>query len=288
VRRRALTFPLALLGAGSLVAWGIGVADAATGGTFVLGRANSESSTATLTNTRGTPLSLKAKTGYPPLAVNSSKLVARLNAAKVGGLPASRLQRRLTGSACPTGIGSVATSGAVTCADDQLIFTSDGSFTVPAHVTHITGEIWGAGGGGGYANYAEGGAGGGFAEVLITVSPGQTYDVVVGAGGDAAIKGPPLAGDPGGSSSIGSGGVVLADATGGAGGQPCGSLAAGGRGELFATAGIIGLSAANGANGYCYATNQYFVGTGGGASDYRHYSRGYAGEPGLVLISFSD
>src|SRR3954467_13052340 len=146
IRRRGLTAPVTIIGAGGLVVWGIGAADAATGGSFVLGKANSETSTATLTNTRGTPLSLRAKSGSPPLAVNSSKLVARLNAAEVGGLAASQLQRRLTGGTCPTGIGTVAASGGVTCAHDQLIFTSSGGFTVPEHVTHVTGEIWGGGG----------------------------------------------------------------------------------------------------------------------------------------------
>src|SRR4051812_27001050 len=94
IRRRGLTAPVTIIGAGGLVVWGIGAADAATGGSFVLGKSNSETSTATLTNSRGIPLSLKAKSGSPPLAVNSSKLVARLNAAEVGGLAASQLQRR--------------------------------------------------------------------------------------------------------------------------------------------------------------------------------------------------
>jgi hypothetical protein len=294
-RRRALTAPVALIGAGGLVVWGIGVADAATGGGFVLGKVNKESSTATLTNSRGIPLSLKAKSGYPPLAVNSSKLVPHLNAAEVGGLTASKLQRRLTGGACPTGIGSVATTGAVTCAHDQLIYTSNGTFTVPAHVTHVTGELWGGGGGGGgnsdygYASTAGGGAAGGFAEVLITVTPGQTYDVTVGAAGLGGTAG--QVGGGAGDSAISRGGALVT-AFGGSGGPPTGCHAggtAGGQAAVQPTTNIRGLTAITGAAGGCGSGGaEYFVGSGGTpAGPFGAAYVGYAGQPGLVIISFS-
>jgi hypothetical protein len=76
----------------ALAVGGAGIADAATGGTFILGRANNETSTATLANTRGTPLSLSAPAGRPPLAVNRKALVKNLNAQYTGGLGASQLQ----------------------------------------------------------------------------------------------------------------------------------------------------------------------------------------------------
>ena len=96
-----ITAPAALVGVGGLLVSGVGVADAATGGTFLLGKSNSATTVTTLTNTKGIPLSLKAKTGSPPLSVNSTKLVPRLNANFLNGLPASKLQRRVTGT-CPT------------------------------------------------------------------------------------------------------------------------------------------------------------------------------------------
>ena len=76
----------------ALVIGGAGLADAATGGSFILGRANSESSTASLSNSKGTPLSLSAPSGKAPLAVNRNVLVKNLNAQYVGGLSATSLQ----------------------------------------------------------------------------------------------------------------------------------------------------------------------------------------------------
>lgn len=76
----------------ALLVGGAGIADAATGGNFILGKANSESSTASLSNSAGTPLSLAAPSGKAPLAVNSKTLVKNLNAASVGGLSSAQLQ----------------------------------------------------------------------------------------------------------------------------------------------------------------------------------------------------
>ncbi len=75
-----------------MAAAGVGIADAATGGDFILGKANSESSTASLSNSKGTPLSLSAPKNTAPLAVNRSALVRNLNANFVGGLSATDLQ----------------------------------------------------------------------------------------------------------------------------------------------------------------------------------------------------
>lgn len=69
-----------------------GFADAATGGTFILGRSNSENATAVLRDSTGVPLSLSAPAGKAPLSVSSVTQVNRLNAQYVGGYSASRLQ----------------------------------------------------------------------------------------------------------------------------------------------------------------------------------------------------
>src|SRR5438132_14345055 len=63
-----------------------GIANAATGGRFILGGDNSAGKTSALTNTgTGAALSLNVQSGQPPLAVNSSKVVAGLNAQRLGG-----------------------------------------------------------------------------------------------------------------------------------------------------------------------------------------------------------
>ncbi|MCU1587864.1 MAG: hypothetical protein JWN31_1357 [Frankiales bacterium] len=98
-----------------------GTAYAATGGTFILGRGNAASTATGLTSSTGTPLSLNAKTGYAPLAVNSTKRVSRLNADLLDNLDSAALQRRVTGT-CAAGnaVRAVAANGAVTCDDEKV------------------------------------------------------------------------------------------------------------------------------------------------------------------------
>jgi hypothetical protein len=76
----------------ALIFGGVGIAGAATGGAFILGRSNSETSTAKLSDSRGTPLSLSAPSNKAPLAVNRSALVKNLNAQYIGGLSAASLK----------------------------------------------------------------------------------------------------------------------------------------------------------------------------------------------------
>jgi hypothetical protein len=85
------------IGVLSLTVGGLGVATAANGGSLRLGASNHATKTTTLTDRKGTPLALVGRTSKPPLTVNSSKEVAHLNAAKVGGRTAASLET--TGSA---------------------------------------------------------------------------------------------------------------------------------------------------------------------------------------------
>lgn len=63
------------------------------------------------------------------------------------------------------------------------------TWTAPSGVTSVTVELWGAGGGGGAGatlNSGRGGSGAGGGEYrksVITVVPGNTYTIVVGAHG---------------------------------------------------------------------------------------------------------
>ena len=92
-------------------------------------------------------------------------------------------------------------------------FTTSGSFTVPAGVTTVEVEVWGAGSGS-FASTSSapsgGGAGGGYARRRIAgLTPGQAIPVTIGAGGTAGTTttGP----GPGGTSSFG----TFVSATGG-------------------------------------------------------------------------
>lgn len=112
-----------------------------------------------------------------------------------------------------------------------------GSFTVPANISNILVEVIGAGGGGGGNGGSYGftpggqGGGGGYVKALIAVTPGASYTVVVGAGGESGYN--EEDGGPGGDSYIlaPDGTTKLALGGGGQGGlSPNGSVGAGGQG----------------------------------------------------------
>ena len=73
------------VGAGFLLLAAGTAAGAATGGNFILGKANSETSTASLSDSKGTPLKLSAPAGVAPLAVSGNALVANLDSFLVLG-----------------------------------------------------------------------------------------------------------------------------------------------------------------------------------------------------------
>jgi hypothetical protein len=85
------------------------LADAATGGNFILGQANKEAATASLASSKGTPLSLRAPSGDAPLAVSGTKMVNNLNAQFTGGLTGAQLQS--TGGDGFTALGTNAPVG---------------------------------------------------------------------------------------------------------------------------------------------------------------------------------
>lgn len=82
-----------VVGAAVLVGGANLAAYAANGQPLLLGHSNSESKTATVANTgTGAALSLKTRTSAPPLKVNSSTVVKKLNADAVDGASASDLE----------------------------------------------------------------------------------------------------------------------------------------------------------------------------------------------------
>jgi hypothetical protein len=76
----------------AVVAGGAGIAQAATGGAFILGRSNGETSRATLSNSRGIPLALSSPRNTGPLSVNRSTMARNLNSQFIGGLAAGSLK----------------------------------------------------------------------------------------------------------------------------------------------------------------------------------------------------
>lgn len=191
------------------------------------------------------------------------------------------------------------------------VFTSNGTFEVPASVYYIKVTCVGAGGGGGSGFYTVGeggetvwtggGGGGGSASVkYISTSPGTTYSVAVGLGGagGAGSYFSTSPGDPGGQSSFG---VTLVTAPGGSGGNGASSTSngtngAGGlagtgdfrvrgsRGEGVGTPGDAALgygfgAATNGGAGQSYGGGGHGA-TGDGATS------GGAGANGLVTVEW--
>ncbi|MGN8176238.1 T9SS sorting signal type C domain-containing protein [Flavobacterium sp. 22076] len=133
----------------------------------------------------------------------------------------------------------------------QPPFTTSGSMVVPAGITQVNVSAWGGGGSGGGAsptatNGRSGGGGGGGAYATqsnIAVTPGNTLNVVVGAGGAASTGN----GNPGGNSTITelSGSIFAA---GGAGGTGNGG-AGGAGGTVAASKGSTITAGGNGTNG---------------------------------------
>jgi len=140
------------------------------------------------------------------------------------------------------------------------------SFTVPAGVTSITVQAWGGGGGGAgdasSGNIGNGGGGGGaYAKVNIySVTPGTSYQVIVGAGGSAGIA----TDGPGGAAGNSTFNTSICVAAGGLGGQVNAGGGTGGSGGLSASStGDVRNNGGNGATGNSSAGG---IGGGGGGS----------------------
>ena len=125
-----------------LVLGGAGFADAATGGTFILGKANHETTTASLSDSKGTPLSLSAPANTAPLAVSGNAMVANLNANYLGGLSATDVQP--TGGDGFTSVNNVTALGssAVVVASTGTLPAGTYYVTATALVSSSSGEVY--------------------------------------------------------------------------------------------------------------------------------------------------
>lgn len=206
----------------------------------------------------------------------------------------------VTGSYSGTHIENIHYSGTVIAPISQT-FSTSGSFTVPAGVTSIKVEAWGAGGGGAGSTNNSGGSGGGggaYSTNISSVTPGQVISYTVGTGGAGGAWNA-NSGTAGSSSTI-----LTLTASGGTGGTKnggtagTGGSASGGTTNKNGVNGVIGVlyNGGNGGNGGNGATGGAGTNTsvggngnapgGGGGGAYALYQSGGSGGNGQVVITY--
>ena len=144
-------------------------------------------------------------------------------------------------------------------------FLDSGSWTCPAGVTSVQALIVAGGGGGGPPGGGGGGAGGLVYSSSVSVTPGVTYPIVVGQGGDGGVYNT-RAGYSGGNSSFVNLIVLGGGAGGGNGFGPIGGGSGGGSSGNFTASGVgNGAYGQGNAGGAGTNTGNQANGGGGGA-----------------------
>lgn len=178
---------------------------------------------------------------------------------------------------------SVALSGVASSFGSPHFYYYTGSqqtFTVPAGTTSIMFKVWGAGGGGSGNESGVGGSGG-FAQGILTVTPGTVYKIIVGQGGSATSSTvfgggaggtfrssyePANAGSGGGLSGVFLSSYTFANAIivagGGGGSGKCGGTTGGGGGGLVGNTGPGRGSPEGGGTGGTQSSGGVASGTG--------------------------
>ena len=177
-----------------------------------------------------------------------------------------------------TSNGTAWTSSAPSAIPTTQVFTSSGTFTVPAGVTKVKVTVVGGGGGGGIGTSYAGGGGGGTAIKTITgLTPGGTVAVTVGAGGVAAAAG--VTSSFGAYCSATGGGFAVSDTAGDGGIGSSGDLNIGGQ------AGTV-----DSYDGYATGGSSFFGGGGGSDLSGRQYGGGGGaranGASGVVVVEY--
>ncbi|MFN6037614.1 MAG: PKD-like domain-containing protein, partial [Bacteroidota bacterium] len=142
-------------------------------------------------------------------------------------------------------------------------FTTSGNWICPTGITSINISLYGAGGGGGGASTGNrvgaGGGGGGFTSLSgISVTPGNSYAITVGAGGAGGSNAGTAGANGGTSNAFG----LAASGGSGGGGMSTGTLPTGGVGG----AGNGGSVFRNGGNGAAPTAGTGSAGGGGGCA----------------------
>ena len=217
---------------------------------FVPANTNSGASTLNIGQTTGTLIGSKAIRTQTDVAIPAGAISAgrqidlRYNSAFDSGAGAWVL--------LPWAFSPVASHG-------FAVFTSSGTWTVPAGVVEAFVEVYGGGGGGARMTTApgpSGGGGGGIAKERVTLVGVSSVIITVGAGGAGGVA-DGNAGGGGGTSSFGG----FCSAGGGAGGTVTGDSAGGGTGS----GGNLNWTVGNGGVAVRNAADSGFIGgTGGG------------------------
>jgi hypothetical protein len=163
---------------------------------------------------------------------------------------------------------------AADCAKGQ-VFTASGSCTVPAGMTRLFIHAHGGGGGGGKDSATEGAGGGGGGSYCggpVTVTPGQTLTVTIGAGGAGATTNG-ASGIAGSDTEVTGSGISGLKALGGSGGGPEAGGAGGGTNFCTLTGAV---KYAGGDGGESTSADQDAGAGGGGGSSF-----GGAGDAGI-------
>jgi hypothetical protein len=167
-----------------------------------------------------------------------------------------------TANGC-SNVGENITVALVPSPNSQFVttYTTSGSstWTAPGCVSTVTVQCWGGGGsgasGGFNGGYFDGGGGGGgaYASSVLSVTPGNTYSLVVGAGGITNCAGNTyVPGQNGGNSAFGSNLVVAAGGGGaGMGGQNVAYVAGLGGAASNSTGTIVNAGGTGGCGGNC-------------------------------------
>lgn len=262
----------------------------------------------------------------------ASNYIATLNVSFAGALrPTKPLQVKLKLATTVVGADTIIigcpglnTGGSIPLSN-FIPYTADGTFTVPPGVSVILVEAWGGGGGGGgsafyltnYAGGGGGGGGGGYGKTVISVVPGQVFNIVVGVGGEAGLGSGTVSGNftatnggNGGNSSFDGARLIAQGGTGGTRtitfpsvgqvGQPGSGGGSSGMGTIFSANGGNGGSASfnyinatmasggtggsagggGGGGGGALSAGSPPGGGGGGGSKFQDATEAYAGAPG--------
>ncbi|MGD9491749.1 MAG: GEVED domain-containing protein [Bacteroidales bacterium] len=158
--------------------------------------------------------------------------------------------------------------GLLSYGQSTATFTSSGTWTCPAGVTSVTVECWGGGGGGGYGISTKGAAGGGggggaYASSVVSVTPGNSYTITIGAGGSGGTTGG-VAATAGGATSFNTTSVIAAGGNAGTGVTTNSNGAAGAGGTVASSTGTTKYAGGAGAAGVS-GTAATCGGGGGGA-----------------------
>lgn len=155
-----------------------------------------------------------------------------------------------------------------------VTFASSGSWTAPTGVTKIFAAVVGAGGGGGQSSGSDDGGYGGYGGIAIgelTVTPGTSYTITIGAGGSGNNGG---TGGTGGTTSLG----ALMSATGGVGGPSGTGVGSNGNGtsgtvkngfitNILFFSGSSYRPRGDGASGLAWSINSAYIPGGGGTGE---------------------